>query len=191
MPATFSLVFAALLVTASAAAASPPEEDQRRTACPAIIEGRHWRRLLGAWVGDYSPIQQIVFTSRPAKDHNWYRFFAYFDNNVRCIKAPCQSGELVEGSYAADDSTMSLRPDQTPRRPAAECYEYRIVKQARRTDITARHEGGVTTFLRLSSFCRTGSDCEEQGLTHAQCAGSWTCTARSRCRYVCAAPRSR
>jgi hypothetical protein len=99
----------ALSLTAFAGCYSAPDaglDDTGEAVDEAV--GTSWRPFVGAWVGDSGPFHGLVFTQQTrSRGHN---FFAYVDNGIRCVRAPCPSEAQVEGYFTANARTVTLRP---------------------------------------------------------------------------------
>ncbi|MFO0602492.1 MAG: hypothetical protein U0324_04920 [Polyangiales bacterium] len=147
--------------------------------------GRSWEAFVGAWVGDSGPFHGLVFT--PQTQSYGHHFFAYVDNGIRCVRAPCPSEANVEGYFTANTRTVTLRPSPAVTLPTVSFggYQYTL----RGEQLTLSQNGRVVAQLHKAvSYCGEASDCAEQRLIAPRCVGRWTCTAERTCRYVCGRP---
>lgn len=149
------------------------------------VSGRSWQPFVGAWVGDRGPFRGIVFT---ATTRSYGRhFFAYVDNGVRCVRAPCASESSVEGYFTASTRAVTLRPSPAVTFPTVSFGAYQYALRGDR--LTLSQGGRVVAELRkASSYCGEADDCAEQSLPAPRCLGRWTCTPERTCRYACGRP---
>jgi len=143
---------------------------------------RSWQAFVGAWVGDSGPFRGLVFTEQP-RSHGRH-FFAYVDNGVRCVRAPCPSEARVEGYFTANTRTVTLRPSPAVTFPTVSFGSYQYTLRGER--LTLSQNGRIVAQLRkVVSYCAELSDCAEQRLIMPFCVGRWTCTRDRACSYIC------
>ncbi len=147
--------------------------------------GTSWRPFVGAWVGDSGPFHGLVFTQQTQS--RGHHFFAYVDNGIRCVRAPCPAEAQVEGYFTAAARTVTLRPSPAVTFPTVSFGVYQYTLRGERLTLS---QGGrvVAQLHKAPSYCGEPSDCAEQNLVAPRCLGRWTCTAERACRYVCGAP---
>jgi hypothetical protein len=188
MEFTRTLATFALSLAAFAGCYSAPDaglDDTGEAVDEAV--GTSWRPFVGAWVGDSGPFRGLVFTQQTRSRGR--HFFAYVDNGIRCVRAPCPSEAQVEGYFTAASRTVTLRPSPAVTFPTVSFGVYQYALRGER--LTLSQGGRVVAELRKAvSYCGEASDCAEQSLIAPRCLGRWTCTAERACRYVCGTPIS-
>jgi hypothetical protein len=115
-------------------------------------------------------------------------FFGDVDTGVRCFRAPCPSGDHVEGTYSATKSYLRLNPKAGT--ATTEYYgRYKYTHVGDKLTLSRTNHGSPWTqsFEKKISYCAAPADCGSQGLIHPMCVGSWTCseTSSNQCGYKC------
>jgi hypothetical protein len=185
MRARMAVLLAVTLVSVGACGGAA---DETATGDEDLTQGG--KALIGAYVergaGQFRALVLTGETVSPSAN----RFFADIDTGVRCIQAPCPSQERVEGTFTGGTKTLTLRSDTASE--AAKVILAKYNHQLVGSKLSLSRAGGFQQSLeKVDSYCgeeTKASDCDAQGIVHAQCAGGWTCSAASTCSWSCAGP---
>ena len=180
-----SLFAGSSLMGCAADTATDPSADDENVEETSDELSAAGKKLIGAYKDDTGAFRGLVLTDEKVGGRN--KFFADVDTGIRCIMAPCPSGERIEGTFTAGPKTITLYSTTASANVKHLLGRFHYLVQGSKLSLSRKDF--AQSLSKEISYCAAPTDCYRQDIITPACFGSsFSCSSTNACVWSCHNP---